>query len=779
MKRFTILATIIALVGCSHYEDVTEGLIKPSKNQTEFYASMPECDTRTYVEDNKYLRWNAEDEISIFAGNSYNSNWQFAGEDGVNSGKFNEISNGGFVTGTPLDLTANYAIYPYDENITITESGVISLTLPPVQEYNCTYANSFGAGANTMIAVTKNTSDNFLAFKNLCGYLKLKFYGNDVTVKSITIKGNNGEKIAGKATVTMAYGSEPTITMADDATDTITIDCGEGVALSNDAANPTTFWVVIPEITFEGGITIKVTDINDQTFEKKTTNAVTIENNFIQPMATLEVECVPLCPANNEIWYTSSDNNVVTPYRSSVFGATIVSNIYANGKGVITFDGDVAFIGSIAFSNRTKLTSITLGNSVTEIGYRAFSGCDNLTSINIPDVVASIGIGAFEDCNNLKSITIGNGVTSIGNYAFRYCGNLVDATIGDSVNSIGIGVFSGCNSLTMFNGKFASDGGRCLIKDNTMVAYANASGTTYTIPASVVSIGDEAFSNCNNLINVTIPNGVMSIGNYTFSGCNNLTNVSISGSVASIGNWAFHNCNSLTSIIIPDGVTSIGKYTFSSCRNLTDVKIGNDVTVIGDYAFDNCQKLSSITIGNSVASINSCAFSKCSGLASVNISDLSAWCRIEFGSGGASSNPCWKGAKLYLNGVELTDVTIPSDITEIKDYAFFSCSSIINVTIPENVTSIGDSAFSYCGNLQKATIDKGVTTISEYVFYRCYSLTSVYCKSTIPPKGGACAFDENASERKIYVPASDDDSIINSYLASMNRYADSIVEYEF
>ena len=76
MKRFTILATIIALVGCSHYEDVTEGLIKPSKNQTEFYASMPECDTRTYVEDNKYLRWNAEDEISIVAGNSYNSNWQ-------------------------------------------------------------------------------------------------------------------------------------------------------------------------------------------------------------------------------------------------------------------------------------------------------------------------------------------------------------------------------------------------------------------------------------------------------------------------------------------------------------------------------------------------------------------------------------------------------------------------------------------------------------------------------------------------------------------------------
>jgi hypothetical protein len=72
---------------------------------------MPECGTRTYVEDNKYLRWNAGDEITVFAGNSYNGHWQFAGDDGANSGKFNEVEEGGFVTGTPLDLTANYAIY--------------------------------------------------------------------------------------------------------------------------------------------------------------------------------------------------------------------------------------------------------------------------------------------------------------------------------------------------------------------------------------------------------------------------------------------------------------------------------------------------------------------------------------------------------------------------------------------------------------------------------------------------------------------------------------------
>lgn len=289
MRRFSIWAVLLAtLVSCSQNEEPITPNGTTSKKQTEFYASMATCDSRTFVEDNKYLRWNAGDEITIFNGNSYNSHWQFAGADGANSGKFTEIDESGFVTGTPLDLTAHYAIYPYDENITITEAGVVSLTLPAIQAYNHDYANSFGRGANTMMAVTKNTSDNFLAFKNLCGYLKLKLYGDNVTVKSVTVKGNNGEKIAGAAKVTMSYGSQPIITMDATATETITIDCGEGVALSNDPENPTIFWVAIPEITFEGGITIEVTDINGGIFIKQTTKKIPISNNYIQPMATIE-----------------------------------------------------------------------------------------------------------------------------------------------------------------------------------------------------------------------------------------------------------------------------------------------------------------------------------------------------------------------------------------------------------------------------------------------------------------------------------------------------------
>ena len=77
-------------------------------------------------------------------------------------------------------------------------------------------------------------------------------------------------------------------------------------------------------------------------------------------------------PPNNEIWYTSSDNDVVIPNDANVFGANIVNNSYIDGKGVITLDGDVTLIGEEAFQYCSNLTSITIPDSVTTIGFQAF-----------------------------------------------------------------------------------------------------------------------------------------------------------------------------------------------------------------------------------------------------------------------------------------------------------------------------------------------------------------------------------------------------------------------
>ena len=125
--------------------------------------------------------------------------------------------------------------------------------------------------------------------------------------------------------------------------------------------------------------------------------------------------------SNNQIWYTSFDDNIVEPNRTDVFGAIILSNKYYNGKGVITFDSDVTTIGDYAFRFCDSLTSVNIPDSVTTIGDGAFQYCDSLTSVNIGDCVMSIGEEAFYACNSLTSVTIPDSVTTIGESAFGSC----------------------------------------------------------------------------------------------------------------------------------------------------------------------------------------------------------------------------------------------------------------------------------------------------------------------------------------------------------------------
>ena len=112
-----------------------------------------------------------------------------------------------------------------------------------------------------------------------------------------------------------------------------------------------------------------------------------------------------------------------------------------------------------------------------------------------------------------------------------------------------------------------------------------------TIPNSVTSIGNGAFSSCFSLQSVTIPNSVTKIGEGTFSDCYSLQSVTIPNSVTSIGYRAFLSCYSLQSVTIPNSVTSIGKIAFSSCYSLQSINIPNSVTKIGNYAFLHCMHL--------------------------------------------------------------------------------------------------------------------------------------------------------------------------------------------
>ncbi len=373
------------------------------------------------------------------------------------------------------------------------------------------------------------------------------------------------------------------------------------------------------------------------------------------------------------------------------YSCTSLSAVYITDLAAwcnIDFDyrySNPLYNGADLYLNNALVTEITLPNTTTSIKDCMFAGCKSLTSITIPDSVTSIGYSAFSNCSSLENITIPDSVTSIGDSAFSNCSSLKNIIIPNSVTYIGSYAFEDCKNLT------------------------NA-----TLHGDITYIRGGLFRDCIKLNNVTIPNSVKTIGWSAFYNCKSLENITIPDSVTSIGDSAFSNCSSLKNIIIPNSVTYIGYNAFAYCEKLTDVTLSENIERISGYAFNNCYNLSNITIPESVTSIGYGAFIGCYNLSKVNITNLEAWLKVEFNY--ELANPLCMGADLYLNDTVVTNLTIPSTINTINDYAFYGCGSIKTVHIPSTIKEIGEFAFANSANLNEVTLDEGVSTIYNYAF---------------------------------------------------------------
>ena len=694
MRKFYIFALVATMFAACATDGVNEpsaviGDLAPETLTVSFEGE----ESRIQLQEGKTV-WNEGDLVSVFYRSNANQKWQFQGATGDRTGNLKRVEMG---TATET-MNRVVVVYPYAENYYINpETYNVEASLPATQTY---IADSYGIGGNIMVSYGEY---NQVVLKSVCGWLKLELTGNGESIKSITLKGNNGEQVAGQlyinsadATATLASemgGAEDNgsaggnLVFEDTIFKEVTLNCGDGVVLG---AEPTAFYIALPPQTFAKGISLEITAADDSKMTKSTDKEVVIERNHILPMEAFGFDGVREQP-NNEIWYTATAK--VTPYKTDVLGANIVSNEWdsTTGEGVITFDGDVIEIGKSAFYNITSLTSLTIPNSVASI---------------VPQSI------------------------------YR------------------------CSKLKAFYSTFATEDNRCLVVNGVLTSFAPNGIAEYSIPNSVTSIGNHTFAYCSELTSVTIPDSVTSIGNYAFTQCTKLSNVVIGNGISSLAtdNNIFSDC-SLESVTIPSSITFIGRNTFygnsikkvnvvdlstwyniefeneysNPLRNggqlyidgnaITELIIPSGVTEIKPYAFYCCSGISSISIPDSVTTIGYGAFSLLSNSLSIYISDLSAYCNINLTSATTTVEH-----KLYLNGNEVTELTIPSDVTIIKPYKFYGCSSLTSVTIHNSVTSIEKQAFYNSNNLTELTIGNNVTTIGEQAFYSCDNIENL----TIP-----------------------------------------------
>lgn len=364
-------------------------------------------------------------------------------------------------------------------------------------------------------------------------------------------------------------------------------------------------------------------------------------------------------------------------------------------KGELIVQEPMKKIESKAFIMCSGLTSVICESSNPPLmADDAFEGLYEQALLSVPENAVNNYLAT--SWSLFKNIRQGNSDIELKTYSDGVLNYRLLSSSESSINNLAIVIPDDYSSLT-----------EVTIPQRFTIEDESGQASRYYVDA----IGYNAFKDCKRLTSVSFHSRseLKIIGEYAFAGTG-ITSINVPETVEFIGNYAFRGCSSLSSIVIPKGVTSISEGAFMNVTALSSVSLNEGLKTIGENAF-NGSGFESIFLPSTIVSIGADAFNVLK-LCNVNISNLNAWCNIDFGN--AKANPLYYGS-LYLNGNEITDLIIPEDVMEIKDYAFYN-GNFSSVTFTDRLRTIGSHAFDGKNAFPGLIIPGSVISIGEKAF---------------------------------------------------------------
>ena len=426
--------------------------------------------------------------------------------------------------------------------------------------------------------------------------------------------------------------------------------------------------------------------------------------------ATLEIPNVAYITATTEVIYNGTAPTPPTPSQYVEFDDPLVESkcatLYGDGTGCTM--ADLSAVTAISASdwsgtNITSFDELQYFSGLTEIPESLFEQCGSLSSVTMPSTITDIGDYAFDSCSSLTSITIPNSVTVIGYQPFYGCTDMTSAVIGNSLTSISEGFFEGCTGLT-----------------------------SVTLGSSVQEIHTNSFFECTSLSAITIPEYVDFIESESFSGCSSLSSITfVSDTPPLVDSDAFSELSVTGDITVPVG----------SERDYSEIarNIGPDWTVNGQPPLEPYVEFEDPLVEERCIQLYSsdgvgCTESDLGEVTSIGGLQLNGTDITSFNELGMFTGVTTIPTMTFSQCSALTEVTLPSSVTNIQSHAFYNCTSLEGVGLDGvSLEYIYGSVFYGCSSLQSITFPDTLALIDTEAFRNCSSLSDITFIGSNPP----------------------------------------------